>query len=269
VGRFADFHHEPGKGRQPFLERKAMNIRKLVRRIIPNRLVAYYWNFHRNRNRSAPLKLFSKFEESYNVLSVAEFMAGVDSARFYERNLMECKIADDDFHLLEMALSWRKFDGLILEFGVASGRTLNHIADLAKPHEVYGFDWFQGLPEAWRPGFSAGSFAQEIPKVRNNAVLIRGLFEDTLPVFFTKHVELISFMHVDCDLFKSTKIILDQCGSRMAPGTVIVFDEYFNYPGWRQHEFRAFKQYISESGKHFEYLGFVPRHQQVCVRITG
>jgi hypothetical protein len=29
--------------------------------------------------------------------------------------------------------------------------------------------------------------------------------------------------------------------NRLASGSVIVFDEYFNYPGWKVHEFKAFQ----------------------------
>jgi len=246
-----------------------MNIRRVVRKLVPNQVMERYWRFRRESGAPEWSRLFSKFNESYNVLSMADFMAAVDSARFYERNLMACKLAEDDFKLLDLANSWRSLDGLSLEFGVASGRTINHIAKLIVPDKVYGFDWFGGLPETWRPGFSAGSFAQKMPDVDDNVQLITGLFGDTLPAFIETHPGIISFLHIDCDLYSSTKVILDNCSSRIVPGTVIVFDEYFNYPGWRQHEFRAFREYISASGRHFEYLGFVPKHQQVCVRITA
>jgi hypothetical protein len=196
-------------------------------------------------------------------------MAAVDSAQFYEREMMGCRVAKSDFELLEMAYSWRLVDGLLLEFGVASGRTINYIAELSKDQKVFGFDWFQGLPESWRPGFSAGSFAQEIPNVNGNVTLIHGLFEKTLPNFVAGCKEQISLLHIDCDLYSSTKTIFDNCLELIVPGSVIVFDEYFNYPGWRQHEYRAFMEYIESSGRKFEYLGFVPTHQQVCLRITG
>ena len=30
---------------------------------------------------------------------------------------------------------------------------------------------------------------------------------------------------------------------------MIVFDEYFNYPGWRGHEFKAFQEFVAETGR--------------------
>jgi hypothetical protein len=46
---------------------------------------------------------------------------------------------------------------------------------------------------------------------------------------------------------------------RIIPGTVIVFDEFFNFPGWRDFEFRAFQEWLDSSGARFEYLGYVSR----------
>jgi hypothetical protein len=47
-----------------------------------------------------------------------------------------------------------------------------------------------------------------------------------------------------------------------------VFDEYLNYPGWRDHEFRAFQEFVAETGRQYEYLSVVPSHQQVAVIVT-
>ncbi len=52
-------------------------------------------------------------------------------------------------------------------------------------------------------------------------------------------------------------------------GTVIVFDEYFNYPGWREHEYKAFREFLRAFEATYEYLSFVDSNQQVGVRITG
>jgi hypothetical protein len=48
-----------------------------------------------------------------------------------------------------------------------------------------------------------------------------------------------------------------------------VFDEYFNYPGWQQHEFKAWQEFVAASGLSYEYLGLVRNNQQVAVRITS
>ena len=120
--------------------------------------------------------------------------------------------------------------GLVLEFGVATGRTLNHFARLLPEKTVYGFDGFQGLPENWTSRMQAGFFARtSLPKVRNNCELVVGWFDKTLPGFAKEHTEPVALLHVDCDLYSSTVTILEELRNQIVAGTVIVFDEYINY----------------------------------------
>ena len=97
-----------------------------------------------------------------------------------------------------------------------------------------------------------------------------GWFDRTLPTFLDRFPDKpVAFLHVDCDLYSSTQTIFAQLKSRIVPGTVIVFDEYFNYPGWEGHEYQAFAEFIQHTRLHYKYLGLVPNHQQVCVKIRG
>jgi hypothetical protein len=74
----------------------------------------------------------------------------------------------------------------------------------------------------------------------------------------------VSLLHVDCDLYWSTKCILDLLTDRIASGTVIVFDEFWNYPGWQDHEVKAFDEFKAKTGLDAKPpLGFVRSHQQV------
>ncbi|MGH7701523.1 MAG: class I SAM-dependent methyltransferase, partial [Gemmatimonadales bacterium] len=149
------------------------------------------------------------------------------------------------------------------------GATINWIARLAQG-PIYGFDSFEGLPESWRPGFDAGRFrVKRLPWVRPNVRLIKGWFSDTIPPFALEHPEPIGFLHVDCDLYSSTRTIFEGLSPRLRPGSVIVFDEFLNYPGWQQGEYQAFMEWVRARGIRFEYLGFCHSSQQVAVRITG
>jgi hypothetical protein len=103
-----------------------------------------------------------------------------------------------------------------------------------------------------------------------NVDLIVGWFDQQLPHFLLEHPrEPVSFLHIDCDLYSSTKTVFSLLADRIVPGTIIVFDEYFNYPGWRVHEFLAFQEFVSARGVHYEYVGLVPCDQQVALRITS
>lgn len=208
-----------------------------------------------------------RFRGNYDVVALAHYQAAVQSAEFYTSNLANALEVDDHHAFLAHAMNLAKNDGLILEFGVASGRTITWIADQAVGI-VHGFDSFEGLPEAWYGNYRRGTFARDhMPDVPHNVTLIEGWFSDTLPGFLAEHSEPVSFLHIDCDLYSSASYVLSELRDRIVPGTVIVFDEFFNYPGWRQHEYRAFMEFVESTGLSFRYDSFLRASQPVCVMI--
>lgn len=159
--------------------------------------------------------------------------------------------------------------GMALEFGVATGNTLRAITKARGAAEVYGFDSFEGLPEAWLNGMPAGAFARDdLPDVPG-AELVVGLFSDTLPGFMREHTGHIDFLHVDGDLYSSAKTVLEHCGPRLRPGSIVHFDEFFNFPGWKRHEYRAWMEYVERTGIEFGYEAYTFNDNQVTVRVTG
>ena len=116
--------------------------------------------------------------------------------------------------------------GMILEFGVFSGKTINHIADTLKSSIVDGFDSFEGLPEFWIDGYGKGFFATDaLPNVKSNVRLHKGWFDDALPKFLrdTPADQKIAYLHIDCDLYSSTATVFNLLGNRIVSGTIIVF----------------------------------------------
>ncbi len=201
-----------------------------------------------------------------NLDAVAPLAAAIDSAIFVSQNMTGAAKFVDGGALLDEAMRRRRVEGLILEFGVFSGRTINRLA-AQTDQTIFGFDSFEGLPEDWRPDVGKGSFRAGLPPVASNVELVVGWFDRTLPDFLVRHEGPASLIHVDCDLYSSTRTVFDSLRDRIAPGAILVFDEFFNYVGWRNHEYRAFTEFIEESGLTFEYFGYVPSHQQVAVQI--
>lgn len=225
--------------------------------------------FARAVNQAVARELLGKFTDTHSLPHIGALAASISSAQYFIEKMQNAARFERKQDYLDHAVAARAIDGLVLEFGVASGATVNHIA-AAIPGAVYGFDVFTGLPEDWRAGYPAGAFRRtDLPPVRDNVALIVGLFEQTLPGFVDSHPGPVSLLHVDCDLYSSTKTIFRYLGHRIVKGTVILFDEYLNYPGWQQHEFKAFQEYIAWSGQSYEYISLVGVHQQVGVRITG
>ncbi|MBB5954159.1 putative O-methyltransferase YrrM [Saccharothrix tamanrassetensis] len=188
--------------------------------------------------------------------------------RFVRENLLTVTAFPNRFDTLRHALSHAPDDGLALEFGVFRGTTLKIIAE-ERAGGVYGFDSFEGLPEDWRPKRPAGYFrADHVPTVPG-AEIVPGWFDDTLPDFFAEHPGHVSFLHLDADLYSSTVTALEHAGPRLRPGSVVLFDEYFNYPGWEEHEHLAWTEFAARHRVGFDYLCFTSNNEQLAVRITA
>lgn len=202
-----------------------------------------------------------------DVFTALDQEAARSSAELLRTELRSGSLHVHPHETLRHALLQAPQQGLVLEFGVASGTTLRVLAD-QRPDAVYGFDSFEGLPERWRLGYDTGEFATDALPDVPGAELVVGWFEDTLPGFLKVHPEPVAFLHVDCDLYSSTRTVLELLGPRFVEGTVIAFDEFYNYPGWQDHEYRAWHEHVEATGLEFEYLGLTMDDEQVTVRIT-
>ncbi|HUW79431.1 MAG TPA: class I SAM-dependent methyltransferase [Acidocella sp.] len=192
-----------------------------------------------------------------------------EAVEYIIEHMSEAMVLPDRLELLKFALSRAPAEGLVLEFGVEKGASLRHLAGL-RPAQVHGFDSFEGLPGDWsgtKEGAGAFSLRGKLPKMPQNAVLHVGWFDKTLPEFLEAESADCALVHVDCDIYVSTAIIFEQLRGRIKSGTVIVFDEYFNYPGWRAHEYKAFQEFIAATGLSYRYLGFSAEKGHVAVVI--
>ena len=154
--------------------------------------------------------------------------------------------------------------GDVIEFGVASGTSLMCFAKLTqmynsinphrKPVQVYGFDSFEGLPELSKEidlstkasnidpdmkmgGYSSISSYEQLLRFSEsleNLHIKKGWFNITLPKFIEENPHCtFSLIHIDCDLYESTKVALSLTIERLSPGGIILFDEIFHetFPG--------------------------------------
>lgn len=179
--------------------------------------------------------------------------------------------------------------GAVVECGVDKGFSLASIvyaiAFYGQERTVWAFDSFSGFPRASAedigpesqasregvppPGYRDTSeelvrtvFEQDTMHERSllrqhqvSVKVVRGFFESTM-----KHSlpDTIALLHVDCDLYSSTKTALDLCYPRMAEGGLILFDEYneLNYPG----EGRAADEFAERTGQTIVYIEAIKKH---------
>lgn len=165
-------------------------------------------------------------------------------------------------------------EGLWLEFGVYRGRSICNLAEKTDS-TVYGFDSFEGLPEFWdkdnplgvyslagkvpdgaisgsndeNPGMYSDAPTRVIRPWPKNVRLIKGLFQDTLSDFVASKEENVAFLHIDSDIYSAAVCVLKELEHKIVPGTVIAFDEICDYPDFREHEIRAFAEYLLRTGR--------------------
>jgi hypothetical protein len=92
-------------------------------------------------------------------LDLTAALAQLGAAAAFEReHLMNAAYFKGRHQLYKYALPQIPTDGLLLEFGVYKGDSINRLAELVPGRIWYGFDSFVGLPEAWTPGARKDAF---------------------------------------------------------------------------------------------------------------
>jgi hypothetical protein len=219
-----------------------------------------------------------------NIRHMSKDLATQDTWRYMEHHdLEDLKDCVTDYDLYEWVTNTQLdsallANGLVLEFGTATGRTLNQFAHWLPNKTIYGFDSWQGLPEQFND-LPAGHFAQALPEVFNNCQLVPGWFggrptwdhsgiaEFTAQKFAIENTAPIALLHLDADLYEPTKTVLDVFAKQIVSGTVILFNEYWNHPTWKKHEFRAWQEHVAQYYVRYEYIGYASDHQEVAVRV--
>lgn len=166
-------------------------------------------------------------------------------------------------------------EGMLLEFGVASGSSIVLSAGILKAkadkRKIFGFDTFTGLPEDWG-AVKKGAYAYRkdgtLPPVPSRVSLIKGLFSDTLPGFLKEHAGAVAFINIDCDLYKGAVYVLKQLAPRMRSGTIIHFHE-LNQNGWAD-ELKALYDFLSDvQDFKLEILDVVAHPEAALVRVAS
>ncbi len=125
----------------------------------------------------------------------------------------------------------------------------------------WGFDSFEGLPsvkgvDTGGP-FKQGDYACSLESVESNlrrsgvdldrVRLVKGWYDEVLDDAALARFEgrKASVIHVDCDLYESAKTVLDFCTPLIMDGTVVIFDDWFQFRGHPDKgEQRAFREWL-------------------------
>jgi O-methyltransferase len=141
-----------------------------------------------------------------------------------------------------------RIQGAIAEVGVFKGGSARLISIAKGEREFHLFDTFEGLPGVdprHDPGFREGTFKGSIEGVRAvlgdvpNIHFHKGFFPDTATGF--EHLRF-SFVHLDVDLYESTRGSLEWFYPRMTPGAMLISHDYTDAEGVR----KAFTEFFAE-----------------------
>jgi hypothetical protein len=213
--------------------------------------------------------LYNILNKELSLIDHIKLSAKLSSVKYVEENMYNAVLLTDYNEFRKYTLSKVKLNGIAAEFGVWKGGSINFIADTLK-QTIYGFDSFEGLKEDWKGDVdhTQGKFNLNgvLPEVRSNVTLVKGWFNETIPNWLkTIDNDWLSFIHIDCDTYESSKIVLNEVGHMIKPGTVVMFDEYIGRPAWKHNEFRAWQEFVKDNGIKYEYLAAC--EQQVSVAI--
>lgn len=151
-------------------------------------------------------------------------------------------------HILE-AINYSKvakLDPVYYEFGCYSGRTASAAIRTYKflkidNFQVYFFDSFQGLPETYDKEdgvFQTGTFSSskkqfikavyDYSKYKIKAQsIIEGFYDKSLIDVKYQNLLKPSVIHIDVDLYSSTKLVLDYIKPFLQKGCIILFDDWY------------------------------------------
>lgn len=153
--------------------------------------------------------------------------------------------------------------GDVVECGVWRGGVIRGLADvLGNGRKYHLFDSFEGLPPAgdqdgeeaaaWQADVSSSTYYDNCSAEESHArslfensgfdfAIHRGWFEDTLPSF--KAETPIALLRLDGDWYDSTMTCLEHLFPQLAPGALVLVDDYYRWEGCA----RAVHDYLSRT----------------------
>lgn len=151
--------------------------------------------------------------------------------------------------------------GDIVEVGVFEGASCAIIRE-ESDKELWMFDTFAGFPDKLdasdSPNYFIGDCAATEDKLKEHfkndkkAHIIKGVFPETGGVLKDKKFSLV---HIDVDIYLSTKESLQFFLGRMNPGGIILIHDYPAHPG--------VKKAVQELGLQVELLGTFGRQARI------
>lgn len=162
--------------------------------------------------------------------------------------------------------------GDYLEFGLWRGKTFGYAHRMKHRYgrhdmKLWGFDSFQGLPDTgehhdniWYKGQFACSRPEFEAILKSRGVqsseyeLVEGFYSESLNDVTHRRLSgrKAAIVYIDCDLYDSTVEVLDFIQPYLVNGSIICFDDFYNYKG------------DPEQGEQKALADFMQRETDIC-----
>jgi predicted O-methyltransferase YrrM len=204
-----------------------------------------------------------------NVPLVAQMAAAQSTARWIHQNADRAPHFLTRMDMLEGICSGNLIDGSIAEFGVFTGAVTRFIRPRFPDRVYHAFDSFRGVPEQMSLSVSKWAFDQGgvVPKLPKDVTVHAGWFADTLPEYRKAYDEALALIYIDCDLYESVCEVLDGIQDQLRPGSILVFDDWYNFPNWEAHSYRAVNEFVARSGLSLVTIGITTTEHCVAFRV--
>lgn len=178
--------------------------------------------------------------------------------------------------LSEILIKTKNVRGDIIEFGIWNGNNLFSIKKMADYNKInkriYGFDNFSGFPNPQKlkkkiKGKYIGR-PQLIKKIISFFKLRNiQIFNDDIMNLsnYMKIFNKISFIYIDCNVYKVVEKILNETNNKISSGGIIAFDEARNK--FNKDEGRAMMKFYNKNKKIYKLIKLNPNYQPDAILI--
>ena len=178
--------------------------------------------------------------------------------------------------LSEILQKTKNVKGDIIEFGIWNGNNLFTIKKISDYYDfkkkIYGFDNFSGFPNP--PKFKKKKTGKYIGKPKLIKKMIK--FFNLQKIFivnddimnlskYRKKFNKISFIYIDCNVFKIVDMILNELSHKISKGGVIAFDEARNK--FNKDEGKAMMKFYMKNKKNYKLLRLNANYQPDAILI--
>lgn len=186
----------------------------------------------------------------------------------FKQKFEKAFLSTDKFGIREFAIQQALSQDLsceffYLEFGTFEGRGANFFAKFVK--KFYTFDSFTETMNNYEQGHTTTNQSfklKKIPKLKKNVVIVKGFVQDTVDAFLNQNNPKINFVHFDLADYPSTLFVLKKIKPFLKKNSILIFNNFYNYVGWKNGEYKALNQVLAND--EYRYIGFCLRNR-ICV----